>query len=186
MAERSVQQLTALRDEQTDLAEKLTTQLQEIALTGQGNEEAVRQKRDAARSRAEELDAARAIAEQRRDDRERALAAKAQHDALAKAARVRDDVIEKAKFVDACLLALEAAQEDLRLSAIDFGVASRKAGQGDGGRLANGLLHGTRWATYHHAPTFASDAQVARVEMNRRRSLAETVGNLMPAIALDT
>ena len=185
MAERSATQLSELRDEQSDLAAKLTAQLQEIALTGKGHEEGVREKRDAARSRAEELEAARVIAEKRSDDRARAVSAKAQQDASAAAAKARSEVIQKAEFVDACLLALEAAQEDLRLSAIDFGAASRKAGQGDGGRLMNGLLHGTRWATYHHAPTFASDAQVARVEMNRRRSLAETVSNLMPTISLE-
>jgi hypothetical protein len=130
-----------------------------------------------------ELEAAETLASERADIRAKALAATERKKSVIAATAAREKLVTKADHVDAALVALDVAQEELRLAGLDWTAAARKAGAGDGGRMANGLLAATRWASYFSAPTYSADAQIPRVEMNRRKSLAASVASLAPVIA---
>lgn len=90
--------------------------------------------------------------------------------------------IKAAGEVDDALMALEQAFDKLRLSEIDLSRALRRAGQSSNGRLVNGIGPALRWAVWRSAEGFAKMAEVPRAPAHRRRSLADSVKRLVPAI----
>lgn len=91
-------------------------------------------------------------------------------------------LVQAAGEVDDALMALEQAFDKLRLSEIDLSRALRRAGQSSNGRLVNGIGPALRWAVWRSAEGFAKLAEVPRAPSHRRRSLADSVKRLVPAI----
>ena len=182
MAEKSPNDLELLRDEQLAIVNSLEATIAELTLDGAGEVKLakVREKINASRARASELDAAANLAKDRAETRRKAEASSLQRARLGKAISARGNVLEAAGNVDTCLAALDHAQETLRLKCLDLSSALRIAGLANGGRLQNGLIHSTRWAAYQHAPTFSADARIPRVEMHRRCNMADSIANLIP------
>lgn len=108
--------------------------------------------------------------------------AKAMAKARAEARRHADLVLIAAADVDAALLKLDQVFGQMQMRTREMQEALRAAGAPDTGRLSVQLLPSLRWASWAKAPLFAEASQVPRAPANRRKSLRESVSNLLPQI----
>ncbi|MBY6153388.1 hypothetical protein KUV47_09215 [Vannielia litorea] len=160
-------------------AQALDAQIGAAALAGDDIGEMVNQKLAAemkAKQYRQAVESAREVEERERLKASRQM----QHRAVDDADQAAVKLLKACEGVDAQMLMLGEAYEAFQLAAIDAGRAFARAGASDGGRLATGIKPALRWALANFAETFAQDSGVPRVPANRRRSLHDSVLNLVP------
>ena len=173
--------LLELALEQEQIAEALEAEIGEAALQG-GDLDDLMHRKAAALSKARAYRDAVRSAKDAEGARAQELARRARTQALGRAADDAEAVLDAAQEVDTAILALEQHYEALTLRILDLQHSLLLSGNNDQSRLATQLKPSLRWAMSHFAPTLSDDAGFPRVTNARRKSLAESISNLIPHI----
>lgn len=176
--------LLELAQKQERLAEELDAKIGEAALVGDDLDDLTHQKA-AALSKANAYRVAIKSAKEIEDRERLKVERQVQNKALGQVTEDAEAVLDAAEEVDAAMVALEQHYETLALRILDLQRSLRLSGNSDQSRLATQLKPSIRWALAHFAPNLTEAAGVPRVTNARRKSLAESLSNLIPHLPDD-
>ena len=139
-------------------------------------------KRDRLRGRVDDLRPAIELARSREEAARKAAAEAERAEALKSAEEAAFALMDAAKAVDGKLAELEATFADYLLARVAIERAMAAAGVPDMSQLRRRTGPALRWATWEAAPEYASESQLPRADMTRRRSFFNSVATSMPRI----